>query len=177
MLSLDGSFRLLPPDVIEKALSPDFRYIARGRNPAGEFVSRWESWESLAIIDMATGRVVRSVPVGERTGMALRDDDWGWTADGRFAWGPGISAPPETRWAPPRPPRPPDDEAEPHPVEVLDVRTGEIERIAPDEYFTDERASASCPEDDPIGRCSVLLDGEVVGRGQWAQVIGVVALD
>ena len=177
VLSLDGSFRLLPPDVIERALSPDFRYIARGRNPAGEFVSRWESWEGLAIIDMATGRVVRSVPVGERTGMALRDDDWGWTADGRFAWGPGISAPPETRWAPPRPPRPPGDEDDPHPVELLDVRTGGIERVAPDEYFTDERASASCPEDDPIGRCSVLLDGEVVGRGQWAQVIGVVALD
>ena len=177
VLSFDGSFRLLPPDVIEKALSPDFRYIARGRNPAGEYVSRWESWESLAIVDMATGRVVRSVLVGERTGMSLRDDDWGWTADGRFAWGPGISAPPQTRWAPPRPPRPPDDEGEPHPVEVLDVRTGEIERIAPDEYFTDERASASCPEDDPVGRCSVLLDGEVVGRGQWAQIIGVVALD
>lgn len=60
---------------------------------------------------------------------------------------------------------------------MLDVRTGGIERLTPDEYFTDERASASCPADDPVGRCTVLLDGEVVGRGQWAEVIGVVGLD
>ena len=53
----------------------------------------------------------------------------------------------------------------------------EIERVVPGEHFADERATVRCPADDPIGQCAVLLDGEVVGRGQWAEVIGVVALD
>ena len=170
VLPLDGAFRLLPPDVSEQALSPDFRYIARGRDDAGEYEAY--HWMNLDIVDVATERVVRSVPVGERTdGRGLFSDDWGWTADGRFAWSPGYRS---------RASAGPDDEAEAHPVDLLDVRTGGIEHLAPEEYFAryvSERASASCPEDDPIGLCTVLLDGEVVGRGQWARVIGVVGID
>ena len=170
VLPLDGAFRLLPPDVSEQALSPDFRYIARGRDDAGEYEAY--HWMNLDIVDVATERVVRSVPVGERTdGRGLFSDDWGWTAGGRFAWSPGYRS---------RASAGPDDEAEAHPVDLLDVRTGGIERLTPEEYFARyvaERASASCPADDPVGRCTVLLDGEVVGRGQWAQVIGVVGLD
>ena len=167
VLSLDGAFRLLPPDVAERALSPDFRHIARGRNDAGEYQSYY--WASLDIVDAVTERVVRSVPVGERTdGRGLFDDDWGWVDDDRFAWSPGYRSLASAG---------PDDEAEAQPVEVLDVRTGGIERVAPGEHFADERASASCPDDDPVGLCAILLDGEVVGRGQWAEVVGVVALD
>ena len=183
VLSLDGSFRLLPLDVSEQALSPDFRYIVRGRDDGtapGEHRSRWERFDIADIVDAATGRVVRSVPVGERMGRALTDLDWGWTADGRFAWAPLLSDPRRTGREPPSPPRPPGGEDEAHPVDLLDVRTGGIERLTPEEYFARyvaERASASCPADDPVGRCTVLLDGEVVGRGQWAQVIGVVGID
>ena len=167
VLSLDGTFRLLPPDVAEQALSPDFRYIARGRNDAGEYWSY--HWASLDIVEVATERVVRSVPVGERTdGRGLFDDDWGWVDDDRFAWAPGYRSLASAG---------PDDEAEAPPVEVLDVHTGVIERVAPGEHFADERATASCPADDPTGQCAGLLDGEVVGRGQWAEVIGVITLD
>ena len=166
VLSLDGAFRPLPLYLNEQALSPDFRYIARGRNDAGEYQSY--HWASLDIVDMATERVVRSVPVGERIGRALGNDDWGWTADGRFAWAPGYRSLASAG---------PDDEAEAQPVEVLDVRTGVIERVAPGGHFADERATVSCPDDAPVGLCAILLDGEVVGRGQWAEVIGVVALD
>ena len=169
VLSLDGAFRPLLPDVIEQALSPDFRYIARGRDHVGEYSAYL--WESFVIADAATGRVVRSVSVEERTGMALSRNDWGWTADGRFAWSPGYRS---------RASAGPDDEGEAHPVDLLDVRTGGIERLAPEEYFARyvaERASSSCHEDDPIGRCTVLLDGEVVGQGQWARIIGVVGID
>ena len=166
VLSLDGAFRPLPPDVIEQALSPDFRYIARGRDHVGEYSAYL--WGSFLIADAATGRVVRSVSVEERTGMALSRNDWGWTADGRFAWSPGYRS---------RASAGPGGEDEAHPVDLLDVRTGGIERLTSDEYFTAERASASCPADDPVGRCAVLLDGEVVGRGQWARIIGVVGID
>lgn len=167
VLSLDGTFRLLPPDVTERALSPDFRYIARGRDDAGEYWSY--HWVSLDIVDVATERVVRSVPVGERTdGRGLFDDDWGWVDDDRFAWAPGYRSLASAG---------PDDGTESQPVEVLDVRTGVIERVAPGEHFADERATVSCPDDDPIGMCAILLDGEVVGRGQWAEVISLVALD
>ena len=167
VLSLDGAFRLLPLDVAERALSPDFRYMARGRNDAGEYHSYY--WASLDIVDAATERVVRSVPVGERTdGRGLFDDDWGWVDNALFAWSPGYRSRASTG---------PDDEAEAQPVEVLDVRSGEIERVAPEEHFVGERATVSCPDDDPVGLCAILLDGEVVGRGQWAEVVGVVALD
>ncbi len=169
LLSFDGVFRLLPPDVNdEQALSPDFRYIARGRGNTGEYEGYY--WLSLDIVDAATGRIVRSVPVGERTdGRGIVDGDREWVDNNRFAWSPGYD-----RYDPASPPE------EAHPVELLNVRTGEIERLAPEEYFArfpGERASASCTDDDPIGLCSVLLDGEVVGRGQWAEVIGVVAID
>ena len=166
VLSLDGAFRPLPWGVTDQALSPDFRHIARGRNNDGEYVAY--HWVNLDIVDVATGRVVRSVGVGEESGSPNTADDWGWTADGRFAWSRGYQS---------RASAAPDDEAEAHPVRVLDVRSGEIERVARGEHFADARASASCPDDDPVGRCAILLDGEVVGRGQWAEVIGVVALD
>ena len=39
-------------------------------------------------------------------------------------------------------------------------------------------ATVRCPDaDDPIQWCAVLLDGEVVGEGRWAEAIGFVALD
>ena len=166
VLSLDGAFRRLPPGVTDQALSPDFRHIARGRNNDGEYVAY--HWVNLDIVDVVSGRVVRSVGVGEQSGSPNTADDWGWTADGRFAWSPGYQS---------RASASPDDEAEAHPIRVLDVRSGEIERVAPREHFAGERATVSCPDDDPVGRCSILLDGEVVGRGQWAEVVGVVALD
>ena len=41
-----------------------------------------------------------------------------------------------------------------------------------------DHVSVSCPDDtDPIQRCAVLRDGEVIGEGRWAEAIGFVALD
>ncbi len=65
--------------------------------------------------------------------------------------------------------------------------TGEFTPLPPDAEFgppaespapAAERASVRCPGDaDPIQWCAVLLDGEVVGEGRWAEAIGFVALD
>ena len=62
---------------------------------------------------------------------------------------------------------------------------GEFTPLPPDAEFgapvespAPERASVQCPDDsDHIQWCSVLLDGEVVGEGRWAEAIGFVALD
>ena len=64
-------------------------------------------------------------------------------------------------------------------------RTGEFTPLPPDAEFgpptespASERASVRCPtRADPIQWCAVLLDGEVVGEGRWAETIGFVALD
>ena len=49
----------------------------------------------------------------------------------------------------------------------------DAERPPPPEAPASERAGVSCL----YVRCSVLLDGEVVGEGRWAEVIGFVTLD
>ena len=64
---------------------------------------------------------------------------------------------------------------------------GEFTPLSPDAEFGSpaeslapaaERASVRCPDHaDPIQWCAVLLDGEVMGEGRWADAIGFVALD
>ena len=52
------------------------------------------------------------------------------------------------------------------------------EYVPPSEAPASERASVGCPGGaDLVQWCAVLLDGEVVGEGRWAEAIGFVALD
>ena len=119
---------------------------------------------------------MRTVPVRELSGAAIWVNARGWTDDGRFAWSPDDGF----------------DFANGRPAEdgdgvvwLFDIGTGAVERLGAREYAgrlpaTPERLRADCPVrwgNDPFQRCSILLDGEVVGRGQWAEVVGIVALD
>lgn len=65
-------------------------------------------------------------------------------------------------------------------VSVLHIPTGEVEVMDSAEYLTrfhpEPRARAECP-DDRTQPCRILLDGEVVGEGLWASIIGFIELD
>ncbi len=182
----DGELTVLPPETLDRgsipadddaALSPDFRYVATGRDMLAE--SGW-TWDVIDIVEVASGQIVRTVPVGELSGAVIGSDDWGWT-DGRFAWSPDDAYDfRRGRIA---------EGGEDGEVWLLNVETGATERLTARAYA--ERRSptaspavefpdfdASCPGSaDPIQWCAVLLDGEVVGEGRWAETIGFVALD
>ena len=65
-------------------------------------------------------------------------------------------------------------------ISVLHVPTGAVEVVDSAEYLArfhpDSRARAECP-DDRTQPCRILLDGEVVGEGLWASIIGFIELD
>ncbi len=65
-------------------------------------------------------------------------------------------------------------------INVLHIPTGELEVMDSAEYLArfhpDSRARAECP-DDRTQPCRILLDGEVVGEGLWASIIGFIELD
>lgn len=65
-------------------------------------------------------------------------------------------------------------------VSVLHVPTGEVEVMDSAEYLArfhpDSRARVECP-DDRTQPCRILLDGEVVGEGLWASIIGFIDLE
>ena len=175
LIDLGGGVTALPEGAGVHELSPDFRHIARGRTATGEpGEARWNA-EVFDIVEVASGRVVRTVPVRELSGAAIRFYARGWTADGRFAWSPDDGF----NFSNGRP-----DEDGDGVVWLFDIGTGAVERLGAREYAgrlpaPPERLRADCPvwSDDPFQRCSILLDGEAVGRGQWAEVIGVVTLD
>ena len=181
-LGLDNEFTTLPPDTLDRgsipaygdaALSPDFRYVATGK-----VEDYWQ--DAIDIVEVTSGRVVRTVPVRELSGVTVGSDGWGWT-DGRFAWSPGNGYDFERGRI--------DEGGDDGEVWLLDVETGETERLTTREYAGRRSPPASpavefpdfdisCPRSaDHIQRCSVLLDGAVVGEGRWAEAIGFVALD
>lgn len=191
-LTLDNEFTALPPDTLSRgftilslafvngdydALSPDFRYVAVGKEPS----ARSDRWDAIDVVEVAGGRVARTVPVREPSGAAVGPSGWGWTRDGRFAWSPGngfdfehgriIAGGGDGE------------------VWLLDVETGATERLSARAYAARRSRPTSPTVDDPefgvscpggadlVQWCSVLLDGEAVGAGRWAEAIGFVALD
>lgn len=175
LVDLNGGVTALPEDTDLHELSPDFRHVARGRTATGEpGEARWNA-EVFDIVELASGNVVRTVPVRELSGAAIRFYARGWTDDGRFAWSPDDGF----NFSNGRP-----DEDGDGVVWLFDIGTGAVERLGAREYAgrlpaAPERLRADCPvwSDDPLQRCAILLDGEAVGRGQWAEVVGVVTLD
>ena len=195
VFGLDGAFTALPPDALHRgssgravdrgfnsagrddALSPDFRYVAAGKGEPAEFP---RTWDAIDIVEVASGQIVRTVPVRELSGDAVGLSGWGWR-DGRFAWSPGNGYDFEHgRIA---------EGGGDGVVWLIDLETGATERLTAREYAARRSPSAvptadypdfdvRCPGDaDPIQLCAVLLDGEVVGEGRWAEAIGFVALD
>ena len=171
VLGFDGGFAILPDNSLEDHLSPDFRYVATGRDASAQ--SSWQ-WDAIDIVEVASGRVVRTVPVRELSDAPVGFSGWSWTRDGRFVWGS-----PDLQFRAGRIIAGGDGV-----VWLLDVETGATERLTAQEYAArlpapaSERASVQCPTSaDPIQLCAVLLDGEVVGEGRWAETIGFVALD
>ena len=176
LIDLDGGVTVLPRDTELHELSPDFRHVAIGRTETGDPDATCWTCDSFDIVEVASGRVVRNVPARDLSGAAVRFYARGWTDDGRFAWSPDDGF----DFANGRPAEDGDGA-----VWLFDIGTGAVERLGAREYAgrlpaAPERILADCParwSDDPFQRCAVLLDGEVVGRGQWAGVIGVITLD
>ena len=184
---VEGELTVLPPETLDRgsvpaygdpALSPDFRYVVVGRDVSAGF--RW-MWDAIDIVEVASGQIVRTVPVRELSGAAIGLSDWGWTRDGRFAWSPDAAY--DFRRG-----RIVEDGGDGE-VWLLDVETGATERLTARAY-AERRSPAArpavdypdfdvqCPGDaNPIQWCAVLLDGEAVGEGRWAETIGFVALD
>lgn len=65
-------------------------------------------------------------------------------------------------------------------VAVIDVTTGEIAVVDGADYPAPspppQRATADCPQN-PGHPCRILLDGDIVGEGRWAAIIGLIELD
>ena len=151
-------------------LSPDGRYIVRGRARGSEEYKA-ENWRSFDIRDFETDRVLRSV----ETAASLQEYHWEWASADQFAWSsgawPNVFLFDVQRL---------DHEAERADVSVLDITTGEIEVMDSADYLArfhpPPRATTDCPEN-PGQPCKILLDGEVVGEGRWPRIIGFIELD
>ena len=171
IVTLDGRITELPLDVepYGSNLSPDARFIVRGRTEGSEEYSD-RNWRSFDIIDFETKRVLWSV----ETTVALSWYRWEWASPTEFAWSsaawPNVFLFDLQRL---------DYEAERADVSVLDVTTGEIEVLDSADYLTrfhpPPRATTECPEH-PGHACKILLDGEVVGEGRWPRIIGFIEL-
>ena len=164
---LDRGVFTRPPEGVDQSyyLSPDLRHAVR-TSPAAE------------IIEYESGQVVRPLdPLGRRLSA------WRWIAVDQFAWSSEESPGQFNLWT---------NRVERGiraDVAVLTVSTGEIETMDSDEYLerfapgadssgstAPDRARVECPEDSAL-TCQVLLDGEILGEGRVAQVVGFVALD
>ena len=162
LLNLNGQFELLPceADAFGSCLSPDARYIVRGRD-----------WDHIDIIELESERVLWSL----ETAGSLQWYHWEWASPNRFAWSSGahpnvfLFGFRQLGW-----------NAEHAEVSVIDVETGEIEVMDSEEYLArfhpPPRATTDCPPN-PAHACRILLDGEVVGEGRWPIVIGFIELD
>ena len=174
LVTLDGKVRLNFCDVSSAdavpCLSPDARYIVRGRDADATEYHAW-NWDRIDIIDFETERVLWSL----ETAGSLQDYHWEWASDELFAWASGAH-PNVFRFDLRQPGR----NAEHAEVSVIDVETGEIEVMDSAEYLArfhpPSRATTDCPPN-PAHACRILLDGEVVGEGRWPEIIGFIELD
>ncbi len=174
----EAVFRLLPEGApLVGHLSPGLRYAVRvwlenrGRYwDVSDYGMDDESSGRLEVIDYQTERVLWSVDVASARAHSL----WTWVAPDRLAWASGEI---------------PDLYEAGATVSVLTVSTGEVEVMDSAEFTKrplntpekpepepEPRASVRCP-DDRGQPCQVLLDGEVVGEGRWAEIIGFIELD
>ena len=150
VMSLDGTYVNRSALACEACLSPDLRYFLSEEG----------------IFDAETGSTIWS--------LDGYYDSWTWASPEHFAWSSG-------EW--------PnrfnfrfrfDYGDELSEISVLHVPTGEVEVMDSAEYLArfhpDSRARAECP-DDRTQPCRILLDGEVVGEGLWASIIGFIELE
>ena len=154
--------------MIVSCVSPDARYIVRGREDESAEYHPW-NWWYIDIIDLETERVLWSL----ETEAPLQERNWEWASDTQFAWSSG------TGWFN-------FDRKYPHwestsaEVSVIDVTTGEIEVMDSADYLArfhpPPRATTDCPPN-PAHSCRILLDGEVVGEGRWPIIVGFIELD
>lgn len=155
VVNLDGTFFNKKALACEPCLSPDLRY----------FLSED------GIVNVATGETIRSL-ASEDHGYDI--DYWTWSSPDHFAWSSGgwpnlFNFRFHLDYG--------DEISE---ISVLHVPTGEVEVMDSAEYLArfhpDSRARAECP-DDRTQPCRILLDGEVVGEGLWASIIGFIDLE
>ena len=172
LITLDGDAYLNLCDdgggVIVSCVSPDARYIVRGREDESAEYRPW-NWWYIDIIDLETERVLWSL----ETEAPLQERNWEWASDTQFAWSSGTGWFNFDR-------KYPDWEATSAEVSVIDVTTGEIEVMDSADYLArfhpPPRATTDCPPN-PAHSCRILLDGEVVGEGRWPIIVGFIALD
>ncbi len=147
-------------------LSPDARYIVRGYRESGTGYHRAWNWRHFDIIEFDSGQVLWSL----ETDGYLQAYHWEWATPTHFAWSSHF-------WFEIRRP---DGDAERADVSVIDVTTGEIAVMDSADYLArfhpPPRATADCPQN-PAHLCRILLDGEVVGEGRWAAIVGFIELD
>ena len=174
LVTLDGDVLLNFCDVTslddQPCLSPDARYIVRGRDAEATEYHAW-NWDLIDIIDFQTGNVLWSL----ETAGSLQAHHWEWASPRQFAWSSGahpnvfLFDVRRLSW-----------NAEYAEVSVIDVETGEIEVMDSGEYLArfhpPSRATTDCPPN-PAHACRILLDGEVVGEGRWPIIIGFIELD
>lgn len=181
ILTLAGEFHPLPAGVAERNLAPGLRHFVQwwavqdeARNDEqgddGEGPKAW----SFDIVEVPGGRTLYTVAAQAGGGSSAGDwrwVSWEWADANTFAWSNGFDFH-SFRLGGKAPP--PVDE-----VKVLDITTGEIEILTGSAYatrFATPGASVNCTED-TIRPCSVLIDGEVVGQGRWATIIGSIDLE
>ena len=150
VMSLDGTYVNRSALACEACLSPDLRYFLSEEG----------------IFDAETG--------GNIWSLDGYYDSWTWASPEHFAWSSG-------EW--------PnrfnfrfrfDYGDELSEISVIHIPTGAVEVMDSAEYLArfhpDSRARAECP-DDRTQPCRILLDGEVVGEGLWASIIGFIELE
>ena len=156
VMSLDGTYVNRSALACERCLSPDLRYFLSEEG----------------IVDAETGSTIWSLD----TDVGHYDywNYWAWSSPDHFAWSSGgwpnwFNF--QLRF---------DSGDESAEISVLHVPTGEVEVMDSAEYLArfhpEPRARAECP-DDRTQPCRILLDGEVVGEGLWASIIGFIELD
>lgn len=154
VVNLDGTFVNKRALACEPCLSPDLRYFL------GEE----------GIVDVETGSTIWSLDIEHR-----EYNYWTWASPEHFAWSSGGWPNLFNFWSLRL-----DYGSESAEISVLHVPTGEVEVMDSTEYLArfhpDSRARAECP-DDRTQPCRILLDGEVVGEGRWASIIGFIELE
>ena len=156
-LSIDGSYTDRTTLGCLSCLSPDLRYYFTGES----------------IIETSSGSEIWSLDIDDY--IVANSYYRTWTSPEHFAWSSGERLGlfdfqyQRIEFG-----------AESAEVSVLHVPTGEVEVMDSAEYLArfhpDSRARAECP-DDRTQPCRILLDGEVVGEGLWASIIGFIELD
>ena len=180
-------FKSAPAGILSAGqLSPDFRHAVRfwigpgrGYRDGRSFQGGYNEPGRFEIIEYETERIVW--PWDPSTPL-LDHGHWKWLSADQFAWSSGDS-PAIFNFR--------SGEVveglEPAEISILTLSTSEVELIdsaeylerfppSPEEPESEPPASVQCP-DDPTLPCQVLLDGQVVGEGLWANVVGFIELD